>query len=109
MSKTEELNRPWLVAVWPGMGHVAVSAGYYLMSKLGMHLLAELSAEGLFDVEHIEVQGGIIHTGSPPRSRFFVWRDPEQLRDIVVFIGGRRSHRKASTFFVDALWSSPKS
>jgi hypothetical protein len=33
-----KLNQPWLVAVWPGMGHVAISAGYYLMAKLGMHL-----------------------------------------------------------------------
>ena len=31
-----KFNKPWLVAVWPGMGHVAISAGYYLMAKLGM-------------------------------------------------------------------------
>ena len=29
-----KLKNPWLVAVWPGMGHVAMSAGYYLMAKL---------------------------------------------------------------------------
>ena len=28
------------------MGQVAISAGYYLMAKLGMHRLAEFSAEG---------------------------------------------------------------
>ena len=39
-----KLKNPWLVAVWPGMGNVAVSAGYYLMAKLGMHLLAEFPA-----------------------------------------------------------------
>lgn len=87
MPDFEKLNHPWLIAVWPGMGHVAVSAGYYLMSKLGMHLLAELSTEGLFDVEHVEVSNGIIRTGGLPRSRFFVWNDPQEQRDIVVFIG----------------------
>lgn len=38
MSEASKLNKPWLVAVWPGMGHVALSAGYYLMAKLGMHM-----------------------------------------------------------------------
>ena len=47
-----ELNRPWLIAVWPGMANVAVSAGYYLMAKLGMQGLAEFSAHEVFDVDH---------------------------------------------------------
>ena len=71
-----KLNKPWLVAVWPGMGHVAISAGYYLVAKLGMHILAEFSAHELFDVEHVEVKGGLIRTGRLPRSRFFAWKDP---------------------------------
>ena len=82
-----KLNHPWLVAVWPGMGHVAISAGYYLLTKLGMHVLAEFSPRELFDVEHVEVKKGLIRTGRLPRSRFFVWDDPERKRDIVVFIG----------------------
>jgi len=87
MPDKERLSDPWLVAAWPGMGHVAVSAGYYLMAKLGMHLLAELPAQELFDVGHIEVKGGIIQAGRLPRSRFFAWRDPAGRHDMVVFIG----------------------
>jgi proteasome assembly chaperone (PAC2) family protein len=87
MDEVRKLNHPWLVAVWPGMGHVAISAGYYLMSKLDMHLFAEFSAEELFDVEHIEVRDGLIQPPRLPRSRFFLWTDPQQIHDIVVFIG----------------------
>jgi len=87
MSETLKLNHPWLVAVWPGMGHVAISAGYYLMAKLGMHLLAEFSPRELFDADHVEVNQGIISSGRLPRSRFFVWQDPQGQRDLVVFIG----------------------
>lgn len=87
MSEEPKLNKPWLVAVWPGMGHVAINAGYYLMAKLGMHLLAEFSARELFDVEHVDVKGGLIRTGHLPRSRLFAWNDPNGRRDIVVFIG----------------------
>lgn len=87
MPEQRKLTRPWLVAVWPGMGHVAISAGYYLMAKLGMHALAEFQAEELFDVDHVEVKAGLIRTGRLPRSRFFAWTDPQGRHDIVVFIG----------------------
>jgi uncharacterized protein len=82
-----KLKNPWLVAVWPGMGHVAVSAGYYLMAKLGMHLLAEFPARELFDVDHVQVKDGLILPGRLPQSRLFVWNDPRGQHDLVVFIG----------------------
>lgn len=87
MAEELKLNKPWLVAVWPGMGHVAIQAGYFLVAKLGMHILAEFSAHELFDVEHVEVKEGLIRMGRLPRSRFFVWKDPRDRHDIVVFIG----------------------
>jgi proteasome assembly chaperone (PAC2) family protein len=87
MAEQLKLNKPWLVAVWPGMGHVAISAGYFLMAKLGMHALAEFSPRGLFEVEHVEIKKGIIRTGRLPRSRFFVWQNPGDGHDIIVFIG----------------------
>lgn len=87
MPEETKLHRPWLVAVWPGMGNVALSAGYYLMAKLGMTFLSEFSTRELFDVEHVEVKDGLIRPGRMPRSRFFVWRNPSDGHDIVVFIG----------------------
>jgi proteasome assembly chaperone (PAC2) family protein len=87
MDETPKLNKPWMVAVWPGMGQVAMNAGYYLMAKLGAHLLAEFRPLDLFDVEHVEVKGGLVRTARLPRSRFFGWRDPAGRHDIVVFIG----------------------
>lgn len=72
MSQEGKLTNPLLVAVWPGMGHVAISAGYYLMSKLGMHGLAKFSSRDLFDLDHVEVKAGLIQSGRLPRSRLFV-------------------------------------
>jgi proteasome assembly chaperone (PAC2) family protein len=69
------------------MGHVALSAGYYLMAKLGMHQVAEFSARELFDVDHVEVKDGLISMGRMPRSRLFAWKDPRGKQDIVVFLG----------------------
>ena len=87
MADEIRLKSPWLVAVWPGMGNVAISAGFYLMAKLGMHLLAEFPAGELFDVDHVDVKGGLIQPGRLPQSRFFVWNDPRCQHDLVVFIG----------------------
>jgi proteasome assembly chaperone (PAC2) family protein len=87
MAEELKLNHPWLVAVWPGMGQVAISAGYYLMAKLEMSLLAEFSPRELFEIEHVEVKSGLIRTAGLPRSRFFLWTDPAVKRDLIVFIG----------------------
>jgi proteasome assembly chaperone (PAC2) family protein len=87
MAENLKLEKPWLIAVWPGMGQVAIGAGYYLMAKLGCHVLAEFPSEGLFEIEYIDVRGGLIRPGSLPRNRLFVWKDPKQQRDIVIFIG----------------------
>ena len=83
----QQLKDPWLVAVWPGMGHVATTAGYYLMSKLSMYQVAELSTEGVFDVDYANVVNGLIQPTQSPRSRYFAWKAPIGKRDIVVFIG----------------------
>jgi len=87
MNEQPQLKNPWMIAVWPGMGQVAMSVGYYLMAKLGVHLFAEFKSLDLFDVEHVEVKDGLVRTGHLPRSRFFVWRDPQQRHDIVIFVG----------------------
>jgi proteasome assembly chaperone (PAC2) family protein len=87
MTDIIKLNKPWLVAVWPGMGNVALSAGYYMIAKLGMHLLAEFSPKELFEMDHVDVKDGLIHPGRLPRSRLFVWTDPQLQHDVIVFIG----------------------
>jgi proteasome assembly chaperone (PAC2) family protein len=98
MPEEVRLKSPWLVAVWPGMGNVAISAGFYLMAKLGMHIVAEFPASELFDVEHVVVKDGLIRTGRLPRSRFFVGQDPSGKHDLVVFIGEAQPPRGRSLF-----------
>jgi hypothetical protein len=98
MPAEERLKDPWLVAVWPGMGGVAISAGYYLMAKLGMHLLIEFPATEFFDLEQIEVKDGLILTRRLPRSRLFLWNDPKQEHDLIVFIGEAQPPVKGGAF-----------
>jgi uncharacterized protein len=87
MPDNPQLQHPWLVAVWPGMGQVAFNAGVYLLAKLDMNLIAEFEASDLFDVDHVEVKEGIVQMGRRPRNRLFVWVDPKEKHDLVVFLG----------------------
>lgn len=87
MPEQLELNRPWLVAVWPGMGQVALNAGVYLLAKFGMVAVAELETGDLFDIDHVEVKNGLVQPARRPRNRFFVRIDPAKKRDLLLFVG----------------------
>lgn len=81
-------GRPtWLVAVWPGMGSVALTAGSWLSSELGAKHQLDLPAEEFFDVEKVEVHQGIARIGWRPSCAFHLWRNPEAGPDLLIFIG----------------------
>ena len=86
MAKTITLRNPWLIAVWPGMGNVAIGAGAYLVDKLGAELVKELPAHDLFDVQHVEVKGGLAEAGHMPRNLLFAWKNPVG-HDLLIFLG----------------------
>jgi proteasome assembly chaperone (PAC2) family protein len=87
MPEKLQLKHPWLVAVWPGMGHVAFNAGVYLLAKLDMKVIAEFEGNDLFDVDYVETKHGIIQPVRRPRNRLFLWTDPKGKHDLVVFLG----------------------
>lgn len=87
MAEQSELTDPWLIAVWPGMGNVAVGAGAYLAEQLGATLVHELPARDLFDIKHVEVKQGLARVGRLPRSMFLEWKDPADRHDLLIFIG----------------------
>ena len=98
MNDMIQLTKPWMIAVWPGMGQVALSAGYYLMAKLEMTSLGEFSPPEQFDIEHVEVDSGLIRPARRPRSRLFYWKDPHEQHDIIVFIGEAQPPRGKFAF-----------
>jgi proteasome assembly chaperone (PAC2) family protein len=87
MADREDRKAPLLVAVWPGMGQVALTAGYYLMSKLHMHETEPLATQDLFDVNQVEIRDGLVRTERLPRSRIFLRNDAAEGRDVIVLIG----------------------
>lgn len=87
MADMDDLRDPWLVAVWPGMGSVALVAGSYLAQQLEAQPVAELSAKDFFEVQDVQVNNGLAAPARLPQSLFFEWRDPRGQRDLLLFIG----------------------
>jgi proteasome assembly chaperone (PAC2) family protein len=81
------LRNPWMIAVWPGMGQVAINAGIYLLSKLQMTEFAEFQPDEAHDIESVTVKEGLIQPPRRPRDRSFLWSDPAGERDLIVFLG----------------------
>ncbi|MGE3166327.1 MAG: PAC2 family protein [Planctomycetota bacterium] len=78
------LENPWLVAVWPGMGSVALAAGHYLCEQLGAERVTDLAVEAFFDADKIDIDMGLVSMATPPQHAVHVWRDPRRRRDLVV-------------------------
>ena len=53
---SHDLRDPDFVAVWPGMGSVALGAGSYLVEKLAAQPIFELDARDHFDIDKVEVK-----------------------------------------------------
>lgn len=84
----EMLRDPWLLAVWPGMGNVALTAGTYLVKTLDLAPVAALQANRFFDIRTARVQDGIVSPAEFPNSRFFGWKNPDPAgRDLLIFLG----------------------
>lgn len=84
---SKNLHEPWLVAVWPGMGNVALAAGSYLVEALGARPLGLLRADPHFDVDRAHIKDGIVQPARLPQNKLFGWKDPAGRRDLVIFIG----------------------
>ena len=84
---TEPTRETWLIAVWPGMGSVAATAGTWLSQQLGAEHQLDLPAEEFFDIEKVEVKGGIAKAGWRPSSSFSLWRNNGEGPDLLFFVG----------------------
>ncbi len=87
MSDTPKLRDPILVAIWPGMGSVALIAGDYLLQQIRARRIDDLDMKEFFDVQSVEVFHGIATIGHLPQNRVFEWNDPNEKHDLLVFMG----------------------
>lgn len=92
------LTDPWLLAVWPGMGNVALGAGSYLLEKLQPDALFSVPAGDFFDLGQVQVRDGVVGPARFPENRFFGWKNPTGGRDLVIFVGEAQPSARGYAF-----------
>ena len=80
MAEKLQLTHPWLVAVWPGMGNVAVNAGVYLLDVRNPRRPRQLGGVNL-------PSGGLTHSITAYPGEPIVYSNPGGLPT-----NGRRTH-----------------
>lgn len=98
-----DLEHPWLVAAWPGMGVVGFGAAAYLARTLGARPVAEVDPHGFFDLERVQVQRGVLQRVRLPRTVFHAWRDPVHHRDLVILLGEAQPQARGYEFCEQVL------
>lgn len=98
-----DLRHPWLVAAWPGMGVVGFGAAAHLVSALGAKPVAEVDPHGYFDLERVQVSGGVLQRVRLPRTVFHAWRDPAGGRDLLVLLGEAQPQARGYEFCEEVL------
>lgn len=66
----------WLVAVWQGLGSVALRAGQVLREALDMEALPDLPSEVYHDTDRVDIRKGLAAVAPLPRHRLFAWDNP---------------------------------
>ncbi|NQT26334.1 PAC2 family protein [candidate division KSB1 bacterium] len=99
-AETPEFHSPCLIAAWPGMGSVALTAVHYLKEKLKATLFAELAPGEYFQPSGAIVSQQVIQAPEKATNKFYYYQSPDQQRDILFFLGslqpvGHKEHEFA--------------
>ncbi|MFN0057237.1 MAG: PAC2 family protein [Planctomycetota bacterium] len=95
----DELKSPWLIAIWPGMGSVALTAGGFLIEQTGMRRLMSLPASEYFDIEKVDIQEGVARVGWLPSCALYGYKNTHPGgHDLLVFVGEAQPSQRGYEF-----------
>lgn len=84
--KKISLKRPILIACWPGMGDVALKAGFFLKEALNFKPFARIQASGLFQPQGVISQKGTVHIPAIEEGVFYYCKRSPEGQDLVLFL-----------------------
>ena len=87
MRARPKLNKPDLVAAWPGIGNVAMIVATHLLKNLEFKELGEIEPTYFFDPIGILVKDSVVEEPQFPQSQFYYWKNRAGGHDLIVFIG----------------------
>jgi hypothetical protein len=76
-----------MLASWPGIGDVSLTAARYLVEKLNAVEIGEIEPVDFFEPVGVTVKDNVIEKPRFPESKFYYWQSDKEDRGLVIFIG----------------------
>jgi proteasome assembly chaperone (PAC2) family protein len=88
--KLHKLPRPKtcvMLASWPGIGDVSLTAAKYLVEKLNAVEIGEIEPVKFFEPMGVTVRDNVVDSPRFPESKFYYWQSAKAGQSLVIFIG----------------------
>jgi len=76
-----------MLASWPGIGDVSLTAAKYLVEKLNAAEIGEIEPVNFFEPVGVTVKENVVESPRFPESKFYYWQYPKAGKGLVIFIG----------------------
>ncbi|MHC1578849.1 MAG: PAC2 family protein [Dehalococcoidia bacterium] len=76
-----------MLASWPGIGDVSLTAAKYLVEKLNAAEIGEIEPVNFFEPVGVIVKDNVVEKPRFPESKFYYWQYPKASKGLVIFIG----------------------
>jgi proteasome assembly chaperone (PAC2) family protein len=76
-----------MLASWPGIGDVSLTAAKYLVEKLDAAEIGEIEPVRFFEPVGVSVKDNLVESPRFPESKFYYWQYPKAGKGLLIFIG----------------------
>jgi proteasome assembly chaperone (PAC2) family protein len=76
-----------LLASWPGIGDVSLTAAKYIIDKLNAVEIGEIEPVNFFEPVGVTVKQNVVESPRFPESKFYYWQYPKASKGLLIFIG----------------------
>jgi len=76
-----------MIASWPGIGDVSLTAARYLVEKLNAVEIGEIEPVKFFEPVGVTVKDNVVESPRFPESKFYYWQSARAGKGLVIFIG----------------------
>jgi proteasome assembly chaperone (PAC2) family protein len=90
------LDRPILIASWPGIGNIGTIAVNYLVQMTEAREFAEIEPWDFFEPQKVVIEGGLLKDLEFPGSKFYFHR--AEGRDLILFVGEQQPTEAGTPF-----------
>ena len=88
------LNKPVMLAAWPGMGSVAVGAVGYLRHQLQATEFGEIEPPEFFEPSEVVVENSVTAPPRLPQTKFYFWKGRPRQGDLLIVMGDSQPQAK---------------